>query len=731
MAFLEKDEVQEAYEASVGEAKVWRENYPEFERLADNGLRDDLDESLPEVNDGTLAASLFKLPKRIVNSDLAGRAKAVDTDESWITELANIEWTQQIIPNANSQASFHRKWKDAVRKAAIYGSIPIINLFLERGDYTGSDFIVAQAQDVKLEAGKVSDQDSDIIFWDIYYTKLQLKNMIEEAKEEMADSEKSTKVPDQLAKATNTSQADGFDEDDNEDEAYNYWDVVTLEEILNKHMEEDRNPDEENRDRQGKGVKRGGYHFYVAFQRGVSAPFEMRHSDFPDKPVRQWSNPDPTGDIPVHYLYCYQDFINPYGIGIVKLAGGTQNSLDYFRQADIKATMLGIEQPLRISGDTDKTDLDSIVYEQRAQWMLGDATVEPQEIANGVYQALPSRISMYKTSLNQLIPTGDTSIGADAGDPNYSKTPAGVKFQATNLSIDDEDFKDNLYITYGLVARSMINTHFANMQGQDIRKLSDEDRDILIKAGLPWPGDETGQPSTNALNVVWKVARAKFEYEVDAEQDKTKDDEQKLNGLLSVAKFAASDPSFDAYLAQDGKKLNRGELFADIIGLSSDNKKIIEDVSPEDQQQMQEQAQSGGQEQQKSPSESITFKDAIASGATDAAAAMLEQAGLPSNDLVNNAMEAKQMQAQQAQAQAQATEAAILPQTALSDPRIQELAQQHKIAPNIAAAMLEAESAGFDPAEILSAAQRHNMMQSQGQKVATTPPKPEMAGAAA
>jgi hypothetical protein len=51
------------------------------------------------------------------------------------------------------QATPRRKWKDAVRKSAIYGGQPIINLFTEHG----SDFIVPYAQDVKLEAGKVSD----------------------------------------------------------------------------------------------------------------------------------------------------------------------------------------------------------------------------------------------------------------------------------------------------------------------------------------------------------------------------------------------------------------------------------------------------------------------------------------------------------------------------------------------------------------------------------------------
>jgi hypothetical protein len=184
VAFFEQSELKDLYSEAKSESYEWRRNYNEYERLADNGLLEDLDESLPEVNDGTLAASLFKLPKRIVDSELEGRFKALDADDAWITELANIYWTNKILPNANSQAPFKRKVKDVVRKAAIYGGQPVISLLVDQDDKIGADFIVPYVQDVRLEPGKVSDQDSDIIFWDVYYTKKQVRDLIEQAKAE-------------------------------------------------------------------------------------------------------------------------------------------------------------------------------------------------------------------------------------------------------------------------------------------------------------------------------------------------------------------------------------------------------------------------------------------------------------------------------------------------------------------------------------------------------------------
>lgn len=558
MAFIDKSDLKNLYTEAKTEGHIWREDYPSYERLADNGLMPGLDTNLPEVNDGSLAAALFKLPKRIVSSRLSGTVKATNRDEAWLSELANLQWQNEIIPNANSQAPFTRKWKDAVRKAAIYGSVPIITLFVERGNYRGADFIVAQPQDVTLEPGKVSDYDSDVVFWDVYYSQLQLENMIEQAKE-----------------------AKGDKDSDNDDK----WNIKELERILEAKLTEKRSSKDMPRQENENNITQDGFKFVIAFQRGVDAPFYMYHPAT-NKTVREWTNPDPTGDIPVHYLYCYQDFINPYGIGIVKLAGGTQNVLDYMRQADVLATQLGLRPPIAIEGQEDQVDLESIVYAQDAIWFTGGAKVIRQELANGIYNQLPERMAMYKTSLNQLIPTGDTSIASGAGDPQYSKTPAGVKFQAAALSIDDEDFKDNLYVTYEAVAKSMINTQFANMEGTDLMKLTDDERDILVKAGLQFPQDENGEMS-NSVEIVWDTARAEFDFEVDPERDKAKDDQVKLEGLMKVAELTAADPALAQDLQTAGKKFNKGELMAEIIQLTSDNDKIITDISPEDEQAME------------------------------------------------------------------------------------------------------------------------------------------------
>lgn len=582
MAFISKKDLKQLYTDSKTEAHIWRQSYPAFERLMDNDLMEGLDANLPEVNDGSLAAALFKLPKRVYKP-MTGTVKAIDRDEAWMSELANMQWQNEIIPNAITQAPFDRKWKDSIRKAAGYGSVPLITLSVERDGKTYTDFIVGQPQDVTLEPGKVSDYDSQVMFWDVYFTNTQWKTMIEQAKKENKESNKSGEF------------------------SYNKWDIPAMEKILKGDYKEERSSlDTPRQENLNATVKPKGIKCCITVQRGIDAPFYMYHKETDTTP-REWTNPDPTGDVPIHFLYCYQDFINPYGIGIVKLAGGTQNILDYMRQADVLATQLGLRPPINVQGNTTGLDIDSLVYAQDAVWFTGQAIVKREELATEVYTQLPSRIQMYKTSLNQLIPTGDTSnTAAESGDPTQSKTPAGVKLVAANLSIDDEDFKDNVYVTYEAVAKSMINTHFANMEGEDIMKLTNDEREVLMKAGLEFPADENGDMS-NELELVWDTMRAKFNFTVDPEQDKAKDDADKLEGLKNVAELSAADATFEQDLLQVGKKFNKGELYADMISLSTDNDKIITDISPDEEKVQEEQAQSGEQPQQKTVAESIRW----------------------------------------------------------------------------------------------------------------------------
>jgi hypothetical protein len=453
-----------------------------------------------------------------------------------------------------------------------------------------------------------------------------------------------------------------------------------MEKIAKGDFKQERDPSDSPKQHEGKDVRPKGIKCSIAVQRGKDAPYYMYHKET-NTTVREWSNPDPTGDVSIHFLYCYQDFINPYGTGIVKLAGGTQNLIDYMRQADVLATQLGIRPPVVIEGAEEDVDVDSMVYAQDALWFTNGIKTSRMEMSNQVYQGLPARLTMYQTSLQKFIPTGDTSASAgDSGDPTQSKTPAGVKLQAANLSIDDEDFKDNLYITYEAVAKSMINTHFANMEGTDLIKLSDDERDLLIKGGLPFEPNEMGELS-NQLEVDWDTVRANFNFTVDPEQDKAKDDADKLEGLTRVAELSASDPAFVTDLAAVGKKFNKGELFSEIVQLTSNNDKIITDIAPEEQA---EQQQMGGGMPQADP---------------------LQEQQLQQND-EKHQMD-MQLKGEKAQMQAQGAEQPQVNEQEIQA-NVEAIMAEYGVDENTALAALAAEHQGFPAEDVMAHLQSYS-----------------------
>jgi hypothetical protein len=277
------------------------------------------------------------------------------------------------------------------------------------------------------------------------------------------------------------------------------------------------------------------------------------------------------------------------------------------RKYDVLATQIGIRPPKIIKGMEDEVDFDSLVYAQDADWIVGNADVSTVEMANGIYNQLPTRMQMYQTDLNNMLPMGDTSVSATAGDPSQSKTPAGVKQAQAMLSIDDGDFKDNLFEFWESVAKNIINITFANMQGTDLMKLNDDERDLLAKAGLEFPVDEMGEP-TNELEIIWDEARATFDFEMDAEDSKIKDEEKRLEGLLRVQELLMTDPMIDQTLMASGMRINRGELIGSIIKLTTDNEDILEEIDPEElagmeQEQMMQEQMAQEQAMQEQPQE--------------------------------------------------------------------------------------------------------------------------------
>lgn len=550
---LEQNELKDAYNDAETAARQHQTHFDEFERLANNQLIGNLPANLPRVNDGSLAALMLENPMRVLPELRTGTIRAIDRDEAWVGELANIRYNRYIVKNANTQAAFFAKLQIDLYKAGVYGSQPKFYFLADKGDYIGADFTLPYVRDVFLEPGKLSDVDSDYIFMNSYYTKLQLKNIIQQAEEEKARAKAEGRPPESK------------------------WDIKTLKDIVNTGpagKDTESMTPAERKDNKGGG---NFFKFVTVFHRGYGAPFYTFSPKHDSKIVRTAENTNPCGDVPIVFTYYNQDLSNPYGKGQVEISGGTQNVLDQLTQLHVLGTQIGLQPPVKVQGPRDGLNLNTFRYAPRALWYTGNATVEPLQTADRIYSEFGNTYGLYKTQLMNLQGTTDATVSGESGNPQFSKTDAGVNLQEKRTNAHDNFILQRHKESYTRLVKGMVNLDMNNMQGSEVIRLLDDEIERMRKAGLDIP--DTGE-----LEVIWDNTRATFDFELDTDEDDDARNAADKESLTEIMAITAQDPNIDAELAQAGFRLNRGELYKSIL---TKNKlknidKILEQVDPEE-----------------------------------------------------------------------------------------------------------------------------------------------------
>lgn len=564
--YLTKEELNDSYYEASKTAKDWHKPFNEYERIAGNKLSKTLGKNMPRVNDGSLAASLLETPMQVYPVMQTGKFSVVDRDEQWLSEIANIIWRRRIVPKANTQASFFDKEQISIYRALRYGAQPRYNFFVSNETYTGSDWSLPYIRNVKLEPGKFSVDDCDYVFLDVFYTKLQLRKIIDQIEEDTKQAKINKTTPD-------TS-----------------WNVEALKQLVDAALTS-KELDEKNQNEREKAINASGIKITACFQRGIGAPFYMFSKHLPDgECVREWVNPDPTGDLPITMQYCYENLESPYGIGRIELAGPTQNVLDYMTQAHVLATQIGLQPPKKISGPTDQTNFDSLQFAPDALWQTGQANIDVVQTTSSVYTQFPGNFGLYKAQLQNLQGRTDGSVSAQSGDPNFSKTSAGVKMQESRTNAQDNYLRNKADTAGAKMAEKMMNIHMAMMSGADLLEIAGDDLERLTKAGYFDDNEETPEPSSQDIPILYEELRGKFKFEFDPRPEADQDEK---NRWLELIDIATSNPNVLPAIEQSGYRFNLGEAFKKVLGASGADQweKVLDEISPEEIVPPQDQAQ--------------------------------------------------------------------------------------------------------------------------------------------
>lgn len=569
-AYLPTTEYAWTYYEAQKQARLFFLPFNEYERIAQNKIREDLPPNMPRVNDGSLSGLLNETPMRILAQPFTGNAvvtESVDPETSlptspqpWLTELINVLWNREIIPYANMEAPFFQKQVLALYRALVYGSCPIYDFFTNRNGRRTVDFVLPYIRDVYLEVGKHSDLDSDYIFMDQYYTRLQV---------------------DKILAAGNKIEATGVKSP---------WNLKALKQIRDSHVESQKeylakNPSERNRPVRSTQIK-----FTTVFQRGVNAPFDTFYAEGNKEDVvivKGKTNEDPTGDLPIHFLYAYSDLFNPYGKGQIELSGGTQNVLDYMTQTHVLANQVGLQPPILIEGDRSSTDLDSMIYAPTQYWFTGNAKVSMMETSSGVLKEFPTAYGLYKNQLINMQGTSTTDLVNESEDPSKGKTPAAINTQTDRQNSHDNYLLNQTVDTFSRVFKSMLNIYFANMQGSTVVKLEADDAVRMMRVGMIPSDPKTGQPVTQQLELEWNKLRGKFDFQINPDSSRKKSNMEQVEHLENILTFIQENPYMLQYIRSTGFDLNIGEVYSEIIThLDIQNtEKILTPLTPQEKAQ--------------------------------------------------------------------------------------------------------------------------------------------------
>jgi hypothetical protein len=532
--YVKENDLYPQFEAAKKAAMPRHEPFDEFERIARNEPFSSIPKGMPRVTDGTLAALIQEQPKRVIQRVPTGVVEGAD---EWLNIFATYVLNHIILPNCNQVAALIQKSWGLTSKSLTYGSQPVLVQTVKRGDYFGPDFTLPYIKDVFLEPGKLSARDSNVIWVRAWFRPSDIEYII--AKER---------------KLRKRSQSRG-----DKDVYESNWDIPNLKKALKTASAKDAQA--ETPSERGRNINDGFIQLVTCLQNGVNATFYTFCPDNPknEQTVRRKVNKDPRGKIPLPWMYSNLDFSNPYGRGAVEVSGGMQNLLDSEVQSYQYMRSLMINPPIVIKGNVPSSVLK---YAPAAQWRLGadpGADAQPAKLETATLQQFPQNYGLIKSQILNLNSSTDTSVSAEAGNPGFSKTDAGVKAQDMKLGISDNYMRKQFEDCFEEICETMINLYFADRNGKEEIQVDEETADKLRDI------DQSIVSKDNKVRINFDTETPKLNFQVDAGSSEEEDDKDAIAGLQQLLADASKDPALPMQFAQAGKKFDIAEVYQQLF----------------------------------------------------------------------------------------------------------------------------------------------------------------------
>lgn len=513
--YLTEENLGSEYEDAKEYTELLTKPFPEFDRIANNMPSDQRDERYSDVTDGTTAALIRKIGKRVVQQIPTGRITS-DNDDDWLPIVAEFVFLHKILPYANMDYDFIQKCWQIIENGAKYGGAPTYVPFINHDGYFCTDLSLPFWGDVFHPRGYRSAYSAPFLFIRDWWQERDFDDQIAQEK-----------------RAKRNAKRRG-------EEYESTWDIEGLKmakKAMTKKEEHEQSVSERERNTNPEGVE-----VVTAFQVGVKSTFytfcpstDASDEHDPDDVtiLRRKINKDPRGKMPLPWFYFDTDGSNPLGRSLIDLIGPLQNLIDDDMAMYQWNRALSLAPPVVSYGISNK----KVVYAPNAVITANkpDAKLDPLNIDTSAITNYPSLYGLQKSQLLNLAASPDGSISSEVGNPGFSKTHAGVEQIQQNISIDDNYVRKNFEAWFENWAETAINVFFAERTGKDVLQLDKKTVGELQKLADKGKFDMRKINDRNEILIDYDTETPALKFRVDASTSKMKDDvtqSEVLSGLI-------------------------------------------------------------------------------------------------------------------------------------------------------------------------------------------------------
>lgn len=429
--YLEEKDLGDALSDSESYMRDFYAPIPELQRIT-RGKPGKIPKGKPRVTEGTLASIRRETPKQIIQQLPSGLCTIHGNDP--LQNEINAILRDVLIPNANSGGTPYAKAKRAIKQTIDVGSAWAYVFYNRTGALWHADYRIKNYTDVLFEKGKVSEFDTNYMPVIEWMTEGDIKSLIyTESQRKLTTSE---------------------------------WDLKKLQALLDKGPS-DKDQIAKTPEEKKANSANGYFKLVYFFQKGIDATFFVYAPSIKEV-VRKWTTKDPRGIIPIHGLVPEDDDDNPLGEPLAAISAGKQNLLDFDLQMYQYGQAIQYSPPFKKWGSTPLQRI-KLIPDNGIEMDGNPATDDFKvvDLGNNATANFANNYGLLKSQVqSEMGRRSDTSISSSSGNPDFSKTSAGVKQSQQVTDISNNDLRQTYEQWQGRVWETMLNIHFAESKGK-------------------------------------------------------------------------------------------------------------------------------------------------------------------------------------------------------------------------------------------------------------------------